>query len=115
VDTLAYAYVSNSPEPTYSEFNPPMGLPAVIKPASPITQHAAFLWPQLNLTPSEIEREVTQRKSFVHFHGFIKYSDVFERERETKFRYAWRVFDSPIGSASGYWMKCGTRDDNAET
>jgi hypothetical protein len=115
VDTLAYAYVSNSPVPDYSEFNPPMGIPWVIKPASPVIESSTFLWRKIETPSSEIEREITQRKSFAHFHGFIRYNDVFERERETKFRYIWNVVDRADGTSFAYWKRCGTEDDNAET
>ena len=117
LDTLAYAYVSSSPEPEYSKVNPPMGLPpeTVIKPEVPVIELVTHILPNLNLSPSEIEREVRQWRSFIHFHGFIKYRDVFDREHETRFRYIWHVTDRAGGTPFSYWKKCGTEDDNAET
>lgn len=62
--------------------------------------------------------EVKADRLFVVVRGFIKYRDVFDRERETRFRYVWKyVFWSPKDSPDrfGTWEKCGPEGQNSET
>jgi len=61
--------------------------------------------------------EVKADRLFVVVRGFIKYRDVFDRERETRFRYVWKYSwlsakDSP--DRYGTWEKCGPEDQNSE-
>ena len=57
--------------------------------------------------------EINIGRLFVGIRGFIKYRDVFDRERETRFRYVWK-FHPMFGTISehGDWEKCGTAEEN---
>ena len=62
--------------------------------------------------------EVEADRLFIVVRGFIKYRDVFDRERETRFRYVWKYSllsakDNP--GRYGTWEKCGPGEQNAET
>jgi len=114
----AEAYVSDSagPRTIKDSFLLPISLPQVITPDVRTISVMAFLYPKLKLDNADVD-SINERKSFVHFHGFIKYKDVFERERETKFQYTWTVTDLPSLDAErySYWTKCGAESDNIET
>lgn len=62
--------------------------------------------------------EIKLDRAFVTVWGFIKYKDVFDRDRETRFRRAWK-FSGPIpigvSHRPGKWEKCGSEEDNKET
>ena len=62
--------------------------------------------------------EVKAGRLFVVVRGVIKYKDVFDRERETRFRYVWKyswlaAVLSP--DRHGAWEKCGPGEQNTET
>jgi hypothetical protein len=61
--------------------------------------------------------EIKADRLFVELRGFIKYKDVFDRERETRFRYVWKFSPyAPMdGERFGYWEECGEEADNAKT
>ena len=66
----------------------------------------------------DIVNEIKLDRAFVTVWGFIKYKDVFDRDRETRFRRAWKFSDAiPIGVSHrpGKWEKCGSAEDNKET
>lgn len=65
-----------------------------------------------------IMNEIRADRYFVGVRGFIKYKDVFDRERETRFRYVWKYlpYSPPEGAERwGNWEKCGQDEDNRET
>jgi hypothetical protein len=67
---------------------------------------------------TEIRTEIEADRLFVECRGSIKYKDVFERERETRFRYVWKYSSFQlIGGTERYgsWEKCGSDEDNVET
>jgi len=44
------------------------------------------------------------------------YKDVFGKDRHTTFKYFWKVSKLFIdGKPSGYWLKCGKKEENEET
>ncbi len=57
--------------------------------------------------------EAKAKRMFVGMRGFIKYKDVFDRERETAFRYVWRY--SEVVADWGQWEKSGNPEENRET
>ncbi len=119
IESGAEAYVHSSAEPsaTKSSYVPPMALDQALTPQSPVVGKFTFLSPAMKLEKGDVDK-INERKSFVHFRGFIKYKDVFERERETRFQYLWSVTDLPqLGSEGRYsfWIKCGAASDNMET
>jgi hypothetical protein len=96
---------------------PMLKLPKVISPSSepiPIEQLVGVLIPgRENLT-----NEIKDGKLSVEIHGFIEYKDVFDRERVTRFRWAWRYLKSAEGKIYpdiGLWGKSGSDEDNKET
>jgi hypothetical protein len=65
-----------------------------------------------------IINEITQDRLFVFLRGFIKYKDVFDKNRETTFRFVWKYSSlTPMGASKrfGDWEKCGAIEDNRET
>jgi hypothetical protein len=59
---------------------------------------------------------INNRSVFIHFHGIIEYTDVFDRQRYTRFRYLWDVQDRPLyGGPVGNWTKYGPKEDNEAT
>jgi hypothetical protein len=92
-------------------------LPKVISPnSSPLEQFAIFILGDrdANIKISEIRNE----RLFVGIRGFIKYKDVFDRNRETRFRYVWKFSNLPSLPGTervGSWEKCGSEDENRET
>jgi hypothetical protein len=87
-ESQAVAFVSDSEEPATDGVTPRAGVPDVFTPNAPVIEPAVFLQPSMKLEPSTVA-DIAQRKSFVHFWGFIKYDDVFGEHRETYFRYLW--------------------------
>jgi hypothetical protein len=116
VETRCAAYVLpwenvGSPEVASAVMFPIHSLPNVIPPNAPAYEQHAFL--HLD-HPEPIISEISLNRLFVGLRGFIKYRDVFDRERETRFRYVWR-FNLNFGGATGNWEKCGAEEDNQET
>jgi len=92
-------------------------LPKAISPNTPsIDQYTIFHLGSQNT--EAVISEIKNDKLFVEIRGFIKYKDVFDRDRETRFRYVWK-FSSfvPItmGERYGSWEICGSAEDNRET
>jgi hypothetical protein len=116
--SAATALVTDSQEtPTGGFLEMPMiDIPNVLIKHNPVENRITFLQPKIRLEQSEID-SITQGKAFVHFWGFIKYKDVFERNRETKFRYVWKLRPGLCGLVGnpGNWEKCGQPEDNKET
>jgi hypothetical protein len=118
IESGAEAYLHNSAEPPTDKNSlmMPIGLEQVLSPQSPTVTKSAFLMPKIKLDKADVDG-INERKSFVHFRGFIKYRDVFERERETRFQYLWNVTDLPNfgGGPFSYWTRSGAASDNSET
>ncbi len=64
--------------------------------------------------------EIKDGKLFVGVRGYIKYKDVFDRDRETNFQYTWKLlamaglteaFDPFVGE----WKRAGPPENNQET
>jgi hypothetical protein len=89
--------------------------PKVIPPNSVPVEAYSFLF--INENADTMLNEIKNDRLFVIVRGFIKYKDVFERPRETRFRYAWKYWwAAPIGSDErpGAWEKCGPEDQNTQ-
>jgi len=87
-------------------------LPSVISPNSPPIQQYAFLF----ITDEWLIPEIKKGTFFVGMRGFIKYRDVFDRDRETRFRYVWKYLTMyGLGEEYGNWEKCGTEAENQAT
>src|SRR5580704_12430365 len=69
------------------------GLPAVVSAKdiqSGYMAHVVRMGPNLALNVDGTTlHKVLQQEWFIHFWGWIKYEDFFERPRETTFRYRW--------------------------
>jgi hypothetical protein len=117
IDSGAEAYVHNSPDLPSTSFMLPMtNLPQVLTPENRLFTAPTFIFPNLKLTRADVD-SLNERKSFLYFRGFIRYKDVFDRERETKFQYLWTVSDIPglDGKPYSYWNTVGGEDHNVET
>lgn len=112
VEATASGFIQNSEEPSDDPFVASMGIPNVLSPTKEPMTLSALIFPSLFPKQSEIDA-VLNRKLFLHFHGCIKYKDVFDRDRETRFRFRWN--ESIIAGLSGQWTKCGAESDNKET
>ncbi len=108
-DTSVWATDAESPEFDQTKL-PIVELPKVIKPNIEVIKCRTWLWLKL-----EWIDEINRGKRLIHFHGFIRYTDVFMIPRETKFRYLWNPPSSLYGSDTGIWIKCGPEDANSET
>lgn len=110
------ALITDSPEPPTSGFVEyrMFGIPNVLTKHNPIENRMTFLQPKFTLDQGDID-SVNQGKAFVHFWGCIKYKDVFDRPRETYFRYRWDVSTGLYGGPSGRWIQCGPPEDNRAT
>lgn len=98
----------------YVPFMYKIRVPDVISPNSePIEDFAIF-----GGGDTDVINEIKLDRLFVYIRGFIKYKDVFDKERETSFRYVWKYSKySPVGDLSrfGEWEKCGAAEDNLQT
>ncbi len=71
-----------------------------------------------NDTDNLLLAEVKAGRMFVGIRGFIKYRDVFDRERETFFRYVWRSPHKIPGLDDfdhADWVKSGRPEENRKT
>jgi hypothetical protein len=93
---------------------PPLSVGPVFQPNPEGIEKNAFVFQDLPLDATD---SVNERKLFVHFHGAVKYRDVFGRGRETRFWYFWKVTDLKNfdGTIFAYWSKCGVESDNRES
>jgi hypothetical protein len=90
-------------------------LPTVVNPNSPRQELFAFML--LGAAESaHLLGEVKAGRMFVGIRGFIKYKDVFDRDRRTTFRYVWK-YTTLYGMDPDYgnWEKCGTPEENQDT
>ena len=114
LDSHAAIYVSDSKDPNPNlEIGKPMPLPNAITPQSPMVKARDVLHP---FSDEEIEN-IRQRKSFVHFAGFVRYKDVFDGEHETRFNRVWSIakMDHLGEEPFTYWEHCGGENANIET
>jgi hypothetical protein len=83
----------------------------VFEPSLTVEEHSASVY---NMTPLVVDF-INNRKSFLHFFGYFRYQDVFERERETVFCYTWHP-RAPFPAIGGDgWVKSGPTNANHET
>ena len=114
LNSHAAVYLSDSREPDPNlETGRPMPLPNAITPQSPVVKARDVLHP---FSDEEIEN-IRQRKSFVHFTGFVRYKDVFDGEHETRFNRVWSIAKmNHLGEEPfTYWEHCGGENANLET
>jgi hypothetical protein len=116
-DSLCVAYifpwgVFNNPELRDKIMFPIHSLPSVVSANAPAVNCCALLGTKDGADNILVE-EAKARRMFVGVRGFIKYKDVFDRERETAFRYVWR-YSEGFGDY-GQWEKSGDPQENRET
>ena len=68
----------------------PMVVPQMIGRETELGIKWQYMFPDMLLKQTTIDA-IKRGESFVHFFGFIKYRDVFDRERETTFNLLWEV------------------------
>ncbi len=88
-------------------------LPSVVVANSAPRECSALIGKSGDSGDDLLIQEVKAGRMFVCVRGFIKYKDVFDRERETAFRYVWRY--SEAVADYGQWGKCGSPEENRET
>jgi hypothetical protein len=116
VESKAALYVSDS-KPLSDEvqlFLPMAMMPDVIKPNTPPLELKGFFLH--TFTDDEIAK-VKAEKAFVHFDGFIRYTDVFDRKWKFTVRRVWQPSTMyGLGSADhGYWLICGGEGEAQDT
>lgn len=120
LDSRATLIVADSKEPANKTFPIPMSLPSVINPAADGIKKHALLFDTLQENGFD---RIRKGELFPQFYGSIKYRDVFDREREYRFRYVWTLSPWRTLPSSepakledlGSWSKCGPESDNSET
>lgn len=117
IDKGAEVLITDSPDPPAKGHMMPISLPEVMTTDNPLLERSTY-FPGFRIDDAEVNR-IHDRKRFVHFRGFVRYKDIFEKERETVFQYLWIVTDLPvIGEPEkrySYWQKVATASDNVET
>ncbi|MGA2904906.1 MAG: hypothetical protein ABSD98_13805 [Candidatus Korobacteraceae bacterium] len=116
-DSLCVAYIFpwelvNNPELGDRVMFPIHSLPSVVGANGHPVDCSVLLGPKGGPDNTRID-EAKARRMFVGMRGFIKYKDVFDRERETAFRYVWRY--SEVVEDYGQWEKSGNPEENRET
>jgi hypothetical protein len=88
-------------------------LPKVI-PASGLPVEEFAVWSYKRDEP--LEGEIKQNRLLVGIRGWIKYRDVFDRERQTTFRQVWKYAEF-MGTVYdwGEWHQGGIPDENRQT
>jgi hypothetical protein len=96
-------------------------LPSTIATNSPSINTYAFLFIDKDAY-AEIISEIESGQMAIGIRGFIKYTDVFDKRRETSFRYSWSLEGGPLAGfgitnklSEGDWVKSGPPEDNQET
>jgi hypothetical protein len=88
-------------------------LPSVVVADSAPRECSALIGKSGHSGDDLLIQEVKAGRLFVCVRGFVKYKDVFDRERETAFRYVWRY--SQAVADYGQWEKCGRPEENRGT
>lgn len=122
-ESLCVAYifpceVIDDPELGVAVMFPINPLPTVVPANSPPQGCYAFL--SLNDSAEKfLIPEAKAGRLFIGIRGFIKYKDVFDRERLTAFRYVWKYAEGMYGLGEeqeyGDWVKRGKPEENQET
>ncbi len=118
---VAYFYpwqVIDNPDLANLAMLPIHSLTSVIRANSPPIECYAFLNIDASSTNDNVTiAEIKAKRLAVGIRGFIKYRDVFGRDRETAFRYVWRYSDAMygLGEEFGDWIKRGNLEENRET
>jgi hypothetical protein len=93
-------------------------LPKVISPNTPPSEQFA-IWRFGKESAEDIISDIKNGKLFIGIRGSIKYKDVFDQERETRFRYVWKYLFLEglygLGGDAGDWQPCGSPDENKNT
>jgi hypothetical protein len=97
----ALGIITASIEQTENPFIPDLFIPPVISASTESEVRSAPLW-GLRLVS---RRDLVTNTLFIHFFGYIKYLDVFDKERETVFGFIWE--ESKIPGISGEWKQNG--------
>lgn len=111
---FVFPKVTEDPESGKSILLPIMKLPKIMSPTNRnIESLTVWQWKP----DRDVISEIRGNKMHVGFRGWIKYKDVFDRERITKFRYTWKYFETVLGQVLdfGNWEASGTPDENMET
>lgn len=113
VERMGRVTVSDSPAPVKTVLHPigSGSLPNVFYPSPNAIMDTVIIHGQLDDSKREAIR---QGKLFLQFCGQIKYRDVFDNLRETRFRYLWKVLQLSESTRVTYWAK-HIDEDNCET
>jgi hypothetical protein len=118
VDTKCAAFIGpkewmDDPETSDRAMHPFYSFPSVIPPGSGPIDAYAFIGLATDAGIALQIQAVKDRGLFVGIRGIIIYTDVFDRKRNTSFRYFCDYSDIP-GLANG-WTQCGEPKENEAT
>jgi hypothetical protein len=96
-------------------------LPSTISPNTTPINTCSFIFIDKD-TNAFILPEIENGRLVIGIRGFIKYRDVFDKSRETRFRYSWSLEGGALGAlgirnklSDGEWIESGPPEDNQET
>jgi hypothetical protein len=78
--------------------------------------YVVFLKPEPTLTEAQI-LEIREGKSFIHFYGFVRYRDVYERTHRVRVHLRWVMLWGLVmeGQVTEWWEPAGIREENSDT
>ncbi len=87
-----------------------------IQPASSSSQVLVPLEPSPALADKEL-LQIRSGKSFLHFYGFVKHRDVFDRDWKTTIHLRWTMRWGGViqGTVTEWWEPVGPSEENKET
>jgi hypothetical protein len=112
------SHVIDTPDIADLSMFPIHSLPSAIKANSPPIECYAFLNIAVTGETNDnvIIAEIKAKHFAVGIRGWIKYRDVFGRDRETTFRHVWQYTDVKYGLGEfGDWIKRGKPEENRES
>jgi hypothetical protein len=95
----------------------PLGFTGTLAASSETSMAAlVFLQPNPTLTVSQVV-DIQGQQSFVHFFGFVRYRDVYNRSFVVRVHLRWFVRTGLLmqGQISQYWDKTEKPDENSDT
>jgi hypothetical protein len=111
VDSSVWVFVDTSKEPPNEPTRSPIAIPKIISSNMDMAAQTAPIWP-LFFEPEQLEA-IRKGLSFIHFHGYIKYRDQFDKQRQTTIKCRWE--ESDIVGLNGEWVPYGKPEDNQQT
>ncbi len=111
IGTSVWAFVDASKEPPTEGTRSSMPIPKIVSSDTEFPVQKVPIWPIF--WDSAQTEAVREKRSFIHFHGCIRYKDQFDKQRETTIKCRWE--ESSIPGLGGKWITYGKPEDNRQT